>query len=129
MIKFVGLKKIESFKDIEGEMVEITYIDDKVERFSKVMFDEIASKKPCDLSTLRDKRVRPVVSELLGVIRRWGIKINELPYLSSLMNTSLDENHKAALCKLWGEYMPEPLTPDEVDYVTVDRVLKPPKDE
>lgn len=127
MNKFIGLNKIKKFKETKEfdiPIIEVTYVNGTVEYLSKLMFNEIVSDKECDLSELRDKRVVPVVASVLEVIRNWGLKVNELPHMSALLNGSLDENRKQAQCILWSEFMPQPVTPDDVDFITIDRVLK-----
>lgn len=123
---FIGKNEIKSYKEIKGEilLVEVTYKDDSVEWLSKLMFDEIKSEELCDETELRDRRVVPVVAEMLKVLRNWGLKMNELPHMSALLTTSLQESQNEALNELWSKWMPRPRSPDEVDLVTLDRVLK-----
>lgn len=130
MDEYIGKKKIKSIivanEKTQGgqDVVLIEYEDGLMERIPTVMFDEIVSDEPCGLDELRDKRIRPVVSLILTLLQEWGIKLSELGYLSALLNQSLDFNRDSALRKLWSKYMPEPLAPDEVDLLTVNRVLR-----
>jgi hypothetical protein len=65
-----------------------------------------------------------MVKEVLTFLRNWGIKINELPYFSAVLNTSLDENEKAALKKLWLPWIPTINEIDDVNLIAIDQVLK-----
>lgn len=127
---FIGPKKIQSWRDLEETtpngiaIREVNYEDGSKEWLSVKMFEACVSPEACDLSKLREKRVAPVIKELLVMLRDWGIKLGELPYLSALLNQSLDFNSKEALCELWSSYMPKPMSLDDVDLVTVDRVLR-----
>ena len=125
-MSFIGPNKVKSHKDIKGEipLVEVTYDNGVVEHLSKLMFDEIISEEKCDLTELREKRVAPAVAQILEIIRNWGLKVNEMPYMDALLKTSLEENVKAAQNELLGKWMPEPNTPDEVDFITIDRILR-----
>lgn len=105
-------------------IVQVRYEDGTVEWFSAPMFEKVVSEKPCDASALRDKRIAPIVQAIISILRDWGIKLGELPYMSALLNQSLDFNSKEALIELWSKWMPRPLSPDDVDLVTIDRVLK-----
>ena len=58
------------------------------------------------------------------VLREWGLKVGELPYFSQLLNGLLDFNRDSAMIYLISEYMPKPLSLDDVDLITVDRILK-----
>ena len=128
--KYIGQKKIKQTLPLEEKtpggimIVECEYEDGIKEYFSVLMYNEIVSKEPCDLSELRDKRLNPIVRELLKILCDWGIKLGELQYMSSLLNQSLMFNEKEALVELWSKWMPRPLSPDEVDLITINRLLK-----
>lgn len=128
--KFIGGKKIEQTRELAEKtpggfaIIEVKYEDKTTEWLSVLMFAKVVSEQACDASALRDKRIPPVVQELIATLRDWGIKLGELPYMSTLLNQSLDFNQKEALLELWSKWMPKPLSPDEVDLVTVDRVLR-----
>ena len=128
--QFVGPKKVKSIKELEEKtpgghlILEVQFQDFSVEHFSKPMFDAVVSETICDESQLRDRRVFPVVALLLATIRDWGIKVGELPYVSSLLSRSLQDNSDQALIELVSQWMPKPNSLDEVNYLTVDRILK-----
>lgn len=128
--QFIGPKKIRLIEETEEKtaggysITKVTYDDNDVEYFSSLMFNKIVSDKPCDLTELRDKRVTPVVEIILAVIRDWGLKVGELSYFSALLNKSLQYNSDQALIGLVSKFMPKPNSLDDVDYATVDRILK-----
>jgi len=127
---YIGQKKVKFSKNSGErtaggvEIVKVQYEDGTEEHFSKLMFDKIVDTKPCDETQLRKKRLYPVFKILATVMREWGVKVGELTYLSSLMNNSLQNSSDAALIKLVSKWMPKPLSLDDVDYLTVDRILK-----
>ena len=127
---FIGKKsikeKIELDEKTPGEvsLVQVIFEDGTSERISRLMYDKIVSETQCDDSDLRDKRIFPIVEELLKLLRDWGIKVNELSYMSAVLNRSLDANLKEATNELWSQWMSKPASPDDVDLVTVDRVLR-----
>ena len=122
-MKYIGEKQIsKTFED--QDMVLVEYVDGTKETLAKIMFDEIVSEEKCDLTTLRDKRVRPVVAHVLAIMRAWGIKTGEVGYFSLLLNQSLQANEEAAIKHLWKEFIPTIETLDDIDLVAVDRVLK-----
>ena len=129
-MSFIGEKKIKETRETAdttpaGEpIIKVVFQDGAIEHYSSVMFKKIVSDKRCSLEELRDKRCKTVVEILLTVLREWGIKLNELGYISALLNTSLDFNRDAALRKLWGQWMPTPIAPDDVDLINIDRVLR-----
>jgi hypothetical protein len=127
---YIGDKKIKESKETEEKtisgnpIVEVTFEDKSVQHFSKMMFDKIASKEKSDATQLRDKRLASVLKIVLAVLRDWGVTTGELPYFSVLLNQSLQYNADQALLKLVSKYMPKPKSLDEVDYMTIDRILK-----
>jgi hypothetical protein len=128
--QWIGNKEIKQTDETDEQtpsgspVVKVTYQDETVEHLSQMMYEKVVSDKASTLEELRDKRCNPVVTMLLSVLNEWGVKLSELSYLSALMNRSLEYNRDQALNKLWGKWMPKPLAPDEVDMLTVDRVLK-----
>jgi len=128
--KFVGNKKIKKYtisdqKTPGGfDIIEVEFENGDIENFSSLLFEHIVTTESVDASTLRNKRVEPMVGVILAMLRDWGIKIGELPYMSVLLNQSLDFNQQEAMKELWSEYMPRPLSLDDVDLLAVDKVLK-----
>lgn len=127
---FIGGREVKDTKNTGEvtpggfEVLEVTFQNGRVERFSKLMYDKIVTENSIDETELRNKRIFPIVEALLVVLRDWGIRLGELPYMSLLLNQSLDYNTKEAIIELWSQYMPKPDSPDDVDLQTVDRVLK-----
>ena len=128
--KYIGEKKVANIIDSGAKthggipVMIVLYEDNSKELFSSWMIDKIVSETSCDLTALREKRLTPVVEQILNLLRDWGVKFNELPYMSMSLNQSLDFNHKEALIKLWRAWGPKLLSPDDVDLITVDNVLR-----
>lgn len=127
---FIGEKTIKETKNT-GEktaggidIIEVEFEDGTKEIFSNLLHEKIISEESCDATKLRDKRIYPVVEAILALLRDWGIKLSELPYLSAVLNQSLQENEKEALKTLWKEWIPTINSIDDVDLITVDRILK-----
>jgi uncharacterized membrane-anchored protein YjiN (DUF445 family) len=130
---YIGGKKIKEAKPAEKtsngiEVVDVVYTDNSVETLSKLMYDKITSEKSCDLTTLRERRMEPVVQEMLAVLMKWGIKTSELQYMSVLLNTSLQESEKEAIKELWLPLIPNLKDIEDVDLIAVDKVLRAKKD-
>lgn len=128
--KYIGQKRILTLEELKEEtfggqkLYKIQYLDGSEEQFSVLMLDKVCTEKAVDLSQLRDMRITPVVAVVLHVLRDWGIKMAELSYFSTVLNQSLAYNHQEALNLLLGEWMPAPKDPEEVDLVTIDRILR-----
>lgn len=129
-MSYIGPKKIKDTRILEEktpanqEIIEVTYVDKSVENLTKMMYDEIVSEKSCDLTTLRDKRVRPIVGSILAIFREWGLKVGETQYMSILLNQSLDSNKNEAEKELWRKVVPNLVSLDDVDMIGIDKVLK-----
>ena len=128
--KYIGEKKVANIIDSGTKthggvsVVAVLYEDGTKEMISSLMIDKIISEASCDLTALREKRLTPVVEQVLNLLRDWGVKLNELPYMSMLLNQSLDFNQKEALIKLWRSWGPKLQSPDDVDLISVDNVLR-----
>lgn len=128
--RYIGEKKVSDITDSgvktpgDVSVMEVKYEDGSKEVFSSLMLNRIISETACDLTMLRDKRVSLVVEGILNLLRDWGIKLSELPYMSLLLNQSLDFNQKEALLKLWAAWGAKLQSPDDVDLITIDRVLR-----
>ena len=123
MSTFIGNKKIQTVSESGNETVEL-YQDGSQEILSTLMYKEIVSEIACDATALREKRITPIVSDVLKVLRNWGIKLNELPYMSAVLNESLKQNELEALKELWIKWIPTLRSLDDIDLVSIDRVLK-----
>lgn len=122
--KLIGASETET-KTYGGQpILEVMYEDGTKEYMSKPMYDSVVSDKPCDATELRTKRIEPVVVAVITLLRDWGMKVGETPYFSALLNQSLNANTDEALKLMWGQFMPKPNDLDNVDLVTIDRVLK-----
>jgi len=129
-MSYIGEKKIKGVietgeKTHGGEpLVRVEFKDGTAEFLAKKMCDATQTEKAVDLTVLRDRRMEPVLTETLALLRDWGVKIGELQYFSARLNQSLDENSTEAMRVLWSQHMPKPKELDDVDFVTIDRVLR-----
>lgn len=129
-MQYIGNKPIKETKTSEektpagSELIEVEYADGSKEILTKMMYDEIVSDKECDLTELRDKRVRPIVASILMAFREWGLKVGETAYMSALLNQSLDANKVEAEKELWLKWIPTLQSLDDVNMLAIDRVLK-----
>lgn len=132
---WVGDKKIKGTTVLEEktpagvDLIEVEYTNGKKEVFSKTMLDVMVHTKACDASELQERRIHPVVGSMLAMLREYGVKVGELSYMSTLLNQSMNNNKDEAEKELWSKFLPTIQSLDDVDLITVDRVLrtKPPK--
>jgi len=129
--KFIGEKQVASVTKTEEkttsgvEILSVEYADGTKELISSLLLNKVISDEPCDVSKLRDKRLFPIVEEVLKILRDWGLKLSELSYLSTLINQSIAFNQSQALIEVLGKYTGNKLlNPDDVDMLTLDKILK-----
>ena len=123
--KYIGEKQIKKSTPDGVGIMSVEYMDGSKELVSSLMLDKVVSNEPCDVTELRDKRLEPIVVGVLSVLRNWGLKMNELPQFSVLLSQSLDFNEKQALVEILNQYTgSKMLSPDELDMLTIDKVLK-----
>lgn len=129
-MSYIGPKIVKEVKTLEektpggSEIVEVEYEDGTKEALTKMMYEEVVSETACDLTDLRDKRVRPIVASVLLAFREWGLKIGETAYMSALLNQSLEANKAEAEKELWLKWIPTLTSLDDVNLLAIDRVLK-----
>ena len=121
--KYIGEKQIKKVTKDNTHFL-ITYMDDTTETISYLLLDKIVSDEPCNVTQLRDKRVEPIVEEVLKVLKNWGLKLNELSPLSNLLNQSIDFNQTQATLELWRPYVGTLKSPEDIDMITLDKILK-----
>lgn len=85
------------------DLFELEYEDGSKETLTRRMFEHLIKNESTDATTLRDNRVVPVVQEVLKMCLNWGLKIDEIDYMCSLLTTSLNENLKEADARVWGK--------------------------
>jgi len=113
-------KKI-TVNEIElGDLIEIQYVDGTKELMSQIMFDAVVKEEATDLTTLRQNRMFPVVNDLLTVMLKWNVKINELEFLFALTTASINDNLNKADKKLWNKTLSD-RTMDDVDTVLKEK--------
>lgn len=128
--KFIGEKKITSAEKTEEKtaggfsIIKVSYGDESIEHLSELMFARVVSDKRCDASELREKRVEPIVGQIGALVRDWGLKVGELPYMGQMINQSLNFNYDEALYSILADWMPRPKSLDDVTYTDVDRILR-----
>jgi len=128
--QFIGTKKIKETKTAEHKtpmgnaIVEIEYDDNTKEFMAQCMFDKVVTDKQTDATELQDKRINVIVDIILFSMREWGVKIGEVDKITMLLAQSLSYNSNQALLSLVADYMPKPLSLDEVDMLTLDLILK-----
>lgn len=127
---YIGNKKIKNIELSDQvthggvNILVVTYKDDTQEQFSALMLAKVITERAIDASPLRDLRVTPVVAICLEVLRDWGIKMSELSYFATTLNQSLNYNHNQALLVLLSKWMIKPNDSEEIDLVTIDRILR-----
>jgi hypothetical protein len=127
---FIGPKEIKSTKPLKEktdtgiQLIEVEFKDGTVSHYSELMFNKINSKEKCDETELREKRLIPILQIVLTTLRDWGITPGELPYFSVKLNQSLNFNSDQALLKLVSKYGPKLKSLDDIDYITIDRILR-----
>ena len=109
----IGVSKIE-----DSEMVKVLYKDGSSEEMTKLMYDNIVKEEATDLTIERANRVYPIVEEILKVLLKWGVKISEIDYLTTMVITSINQNMGKAEEILWGKEQ------RQINLIDADRVLK-----
>lgn len=102
MSKFYGQKEIKDIKDCtDSNLQEVIFSDQSSITLPKVMIAATESETPTDPTTLRNKRCFPVAKEVLEVLLKWDVNINEIDFITQRVIMSINESLKKADEVLW----------------------------
>jgi hypothetical protein len=107
--KFIADQKIKEVKDIESktylgsDRVEVLFEDETKEEFPKNILEAIISDEQSDLTTLRDKRVNPVLVQVIALMAEAELNLDDQNYFTSRLPSLLQMNFDKAVDKLFGK--------------------------
>lgn len=121
MSKYYGSNKIVKSKKL-GAHYHVKYKDGDTEIMTKALYKVGVTNEPSDLTTLRDKRMEPVIKDMMQVMLDYDIKpfepMNELDYILSGIKTSYNSNFQKADERKWG------ISADKLKFSDIDKCLK-----
>lgn len=126
MPKFYGPLEIESESlDPATNIITITTVKDPeshVERHPvkvpKVMYDMVVTDIRSDWTSLRDKRAKIIVGDVLAALLKWNAYIDEVEFIFGMAAQSINNTREAADALLWGNGS------YERSFLDLDRVVR-----
>jgi hypothetical protein len=105
------------------ELVSVVFNDGSREQYSKLMLsqDGVVSPQIQDLTEFRERRVLPVVQEILTVLRDYNVRIDEVDYVMQKAVTSINMNLQEAEASFWGVQRLGQQTLIQVDEVLLNK--------
>lgn len=107
--QFLGNKQIKFVEEAAPsksgvELVTVVFNDGSREQYSKLMLSQegVVTPQIQDLTEFRDRRVFPVVKDILKLMRDYNLKVDEVQYLSAKVATSINVNIDKAEASFWG---------------------------
>jgi hypothetical protein len=107
--KWLGDKQIKFVEEREPskggvELVSVVFNDGSRQEYSKLMLEQegVVTPQIQDLTEFRDKRILPIVKEVLKMLLKYNVKIEELDYLMQQAFTSVNMNLQKAEAIFWG---------------------------
>lgn len=70
-----------------------------------IMYDKMISTEPMDLTALRERRVMPVVQELVKLLLKWDLKIEEIETLYTFTTNFIEQKKDFASAQLWLQHL------------------------
>ena len=122
--KHIGPKKISDLelsklKTLMGkEVYLVKYYDHTEELLPKEIIQQVATKKPTDLTELRNLRVKPVVAKILAILAEADLTLEDVEYANKILDLSVEANIKKVVIKLWGKEYPQRTMMD------IERILR-----
>lgn len=107
--QYLGDKQIKFIEDAEPsksgiELVTVVFNDGSRQQYSKLMLEQegVVTPQIQDLSEFRDRRVFPVVKDILKLLRDYNLKVEEVDYLFGKATASININLSKAEASFWG---------------------------
>jgi hypothetical protein len=107
--QWLGDKQIKFIEEREPsksgvELVSVVFNDGTRQEYSKLMLEQegVVTPQIQDLTAFRDKRILPIVKEVLKMLLKYNVKIEELDYLMQQAFTSVNMNLQKAEANFWG---------------------------
>ncbi len=123
--KFIGSYKIKEATKAKrktylgNEAIEVKLNNEEKREYPKAMLDQMITKEKSDLSELREKRVRPVVEQVITICAEAELNKAEIQYaLGAKMELSLNNTRNIADSILWGKDI------DEITLYDIEQVFK-----
>lgn len=107
--QFLGDKQIKFVEEAEAskggvELVTVVFNDGSRVQYAKLMLEAegVVTPQIQDLTEFREKRVLPVIRDVLKTLRDYNVKIEEVDYLMQKVVTSINMNLQTAEANFWG---------------------------
>jgi len=123
---FIGPKEIkevspiysEEYNNAQIELVDVTYVDGTKEKMTKAMYDISTTDKVSDWTKLLQQRGLVIIKEILALLLRWGVKVEEVNFFTNSVIQSINQSIQTAESKLWTKDV------HTINLMDVDKVLK-----
>lgn len=107
--QWLGDKQIKFVEEAEPsksgvELVTVVFNDGSREQYSKLLLEQegVVTPQIQDLTEFRDRRVFPVVKDVLKLLRDYNVRVEEVDYLLQKVALSLNMNLQTAELSFWG---------------------------
>lgn len=122
--KYYGLNKIKSIMFLDektykgNNILELTFEDGSQQNIPEEVIKYAITEKSTDLSLLRDILVKPIISEMVGILLEKQLKIEDFEYLFIKLRGSIQESIQKAMDLLWGK------SATTLNLKDIDKILK-----
>lgn len=123
--KYIGKQEVVSTVDsgkqtpLGFSILEVTFEDGTKKLFTSKSYNNMVSTEEVDATTLRDRKCKPVVQEILALMTEANLTMGDINYTVELTAISVDENSKNAVNKVFKvEY------PEDRSLLGIDSLLK-----
>lgn len=116
--KYYGDREILAAEKQKDGTVEISFAEGETLVLPQEMFEAAQTDEPIEPGELRQKRISPVAHEVLSVILKWDLLLDEMDPLFNLLITSVNGSLEEAEKKLWG------VERSEKTFSDIDKVLR-----
>ena len=122
MPNYYGPNEIVSTTDDGSDNITMVYLSGVSEVVTKKLYEAGVTEAESDLTSLRERRMDPVVEELLAVLLKYDMKLNEPmnepDYILNKLKFSIEDSYKKATEFRWG------IKEEDLKFSDVDKALK-----
>lgn len=100
--QYIGPKQVATIEDSpDAHIAVVRFIDGTFEEYERTTLEGLLDKAPYDLTTLRERMIRPVAAAILELLLHYGVRIEDVQYLNDTIVGSLNRSLDKADGKLW----------------------------
>ena len=120
---FVGGKKVDAFHVSAGtNLVGVLYVSGKSEDFTAEQWEGVRSETPYEEGEVSVRKYAGLIGRIIRELRDARVDLKAHEWILERVSTSIGENYRQAIAKVFGKPNPESIMLAEIDLVLKEEV-------